>query len=103
MDKAEPPHTKKVSLPRVKGVHFWVNPAEYNELNRRQQNDLLHRVEVKYVSDLKIRCIAEQQHRQRLVEEAQGWFSTDEAKLEQARKLKMEACKAFDQFAPSSW
>lgn len=96
MDKAEPPHTKKVSLPRIKGVHFWVQPDEYNELSRRQQNDLHRKVEIKYVSDLRVKCLLEQEQQQRLVEEAQGWFSTDESKLAQARNLKMEACRAYE-------
>jgi DnaJ family protein B protein 12 len=78
-------------------VPYWVNPNEYNDLSRRQRESLEHRVEVRLVSDLNHQCGQEKNIRDQLIIDAQGWFATDERKMEKARKMKMKACERLDE------
>ena len=37
-------------------------------------------------------CDSEQQHVQRLIQEAQGWFSVDQVKYQEARAFEQKSC-----------
>jgi DnaJ family protein B protein 12 len=102
LDHSLNPHTKKLVTPRHK-VNYWVNPNDYTELSRRQRTDLEQKVEVKFVSELGYRCQVEQQQQERLMQEAQGWFSVDERILEQARNLPMKNCKRYQEIRGSRY
>jgi DnaJ family protein B protein 12 len=96
LDKATPPYTKGLKTRDLK-VPYWVNPSEYRDLSRSQRDKLERRVEVKLVSDLNLHCEQEERERQRLVLEAQGWWTVDERKMDKARKFKMPACERLQQ------
>lgn len=96
LDQAAHPYTKSMKTRDLK-VPYWVNPNEYNDLSRRQRESLEHRVEVRLVSDLNHQCGQEKNIRDQLIIDAQGWFATDERKMEKARKMKMKACERLDE------
>jgi DnaJ homolog subfamily B member 12 len=73
-------------------VDYWVNPSEVRDFSRGQRRDLDHKAEVRMVTDLNHQCSMERSRQQELFENAQGWFSVDREKVEEARNMKMDGC-----------
>jgi DnaJ homolog subfamily B member 12 len=92
-----PPFTTKHTSGSLK-VAYFVNPAEYDELSRGQRRELDKSVEVQTVQTLRYGCHEERGKRDELIMEAQGWFSTDEKKMDRARKMDMKACKQLQDY-----
>ena len=90
--QSQPPYTESHTSSRL-GVSYFVNPAEVQSYTNRQWKDLDRVVETKYVSQLTAECQWEQQKRQRLANEAQGFFLTDHAKLKEAQDMDMPSCR----------
>ena len=78
-------------------VHYWTNPTEIQDYSNRKLNDLDKRAENQYITDLQYECQIETRTRNRMVEDAQGWFFVDERKVREARQYDMKACKRLDQ------
>ena len=91
-----PPHTMLRTTPNYK-VDFYVNPKEVDDFSRSKWHQLEKKVEVNYIQKLRYECDAEVQSRNRMVQEAQGWFFQDVDKLNAARQLKMTSCRKLDQ------
>lgn len=91
-DAAVPPHTLQHVSQRLK-VPYWVVPSEVSDYTSKKWRDLDRVAEGKYVGQLNTECELEQQRRQRLYQEAQGFFWTDNEKLNQARAMEMRSCK----------
>lgn len=49
-------------------------------------------VEREFIREKRLECHYEQSERQRLIDEATGWFHNDERKLERARKMPLKSC-----------
>jgi hypothetical protein len=92
-----PPFTHKHISSSLK-VAYFVNPAEYDELSRGQRRELDKSVEVQTVHTLRYQCQGERAGRDELIMEAQGWFSTDEKKMDRARKMELKACKQLQEY-----
>lgn len=59
----------------------------------RKWRDLDKIAEGRYVNHLSAECEWEQTQRQRLFQEAQGFWSRDEQKWEQAKRFEMPSCR----------
>ncbi|KAK5729489.1 Chaperone protein dnaJ [Elasticomyces elasticus] len=94
-DAAAPPHTLSHTSNRL-NVPYWVNPAEVEGYTLKKWRDLDKVAEGKYVGTLSAECEWEQNQRQRLAQEAQGFFFTDYVQLERARKMKMASCQKLE-------
>jgi len=90
-DAAAPPHTHLRTSHALK-VPYWVNPRDVEDYSPRKWREVDKYAEVRYVNQLNVQCENEQNTRQRLFQESQGWFWVDEAKLEQARRMDLWAC-----------
>ncbi len=60
-------------------------------------NQLDQKAEVNYVSKLRYDCELETQGRERLMQEAQGWFFQDVEKMRAARNLDLRSCRRLDE------
>lgn len=86
-----PPHTLRHTTTRL-NINYWVNPNEVADYTAKKWKDLDRVAEGKYVGRLNAECDWEQNQRQRLANEAQGFFFTDQVMLERARKMEMPSC-----------
>jgi DnaJ family protein B protein 12 len=77
-------------------VDYYVNPADIVDYTAYKLKKLDDRAEVAYVQQLKLQCEEELQERQKIIEEATGWFFQDEAKLERARSMDLKNCRQLD-------
>jgi DnaJ family protein B protein 12 len=103
-DAAAPPHTQKI----VSGYHkipYWVNPAEIRDYTKAQRKTLDNQAEKRYLHHLNVACDEEHRERERLMQEAQGWFFVDEAQMERARRMELKSCKRLSEMtrATNSW
>lgn len=89
------PHTMHRLTTRLK-VDYYLNPLEVDQYTPHKFSQLDKRAEVSYVQQLRYGCEQEQEHQQRLVNEAQGWFVQDVEKMNRARNLEMRSCKKLD-------
>lgn len=95
-ESAQPPHTMHRMTPNYK-VNYYVNPRDVDDYSRSKWHQLDKKVEVNYVQKLRYECDAEIQSRNRMVQEAQGWFFQDVDKMNAARQLKMTSCRRLDE------
>ncbi|KAK4610391.1 hypothetical protein CLAFUW4_13539 [Fulvia fulva] len=91
-DGAVNPHTQQHTTRNLK-VNYWVNPVEVKDYTGKQWKQLDATADRKYVNQLSTECELEQSQRQRLAQEAQGFFFTDQVKMDEARKMKMPSCQ----------
>lgn len=88
----EPPQTLHRTS-RIYGLDYWVNPAEVADYSARKFNQLDGRAEQMYTQALRVECEREVNVRQRILDEAQGWFYSDQDKLKVARNMELKSCK----------
>jgi hypothetical protein len=77
-------------------VDYFVNPTEVADYTTRNYVQLDQRVEQLYTRQLKVECEREVDSRQRVLNEAQGWFFQDPDKMKEARGMDMKACKKLE-------
>jgi DnaJ family protein B protein 12 len=94
-DKAVPPHTLSHTSGRL-SVPYWVQPKDVVDYTPKKWKELDKVAENKYVGQLQGECEWEQAQRQRMANEAQGFFFTDQVKLERARRMKMPSCEKIE-------
>jgi DnaJ homolog subfamily B member 12 len=94
-DEAVPPYTMARKTPRNK-VPYWINPVEVDGYTARQFNNLDQTAEIQYVQHLRVYCEEEVDSRNRLVQEAQGWFVQDINKMHRARNMEMKNCRKLE-------
>jgi len=81
------------------GVPYYVKPADVAEYtNARHWRDLDKAVEYALVGRLQQGCDSERQIRERMYNDAQGWFFVDSEKLEAARRMEMRNCERLRSF-----
>lgn len=90
-DTPEAPHTMHRMTGRYK-VDYYLNPAEVSDFTLRQFNNLDKNAEVSFVQQLRVGCAEEMQLRNRLMDDAQGWFFQDVDKMQRARTMDMKSC-----------
>jgi len=91
----EPPYTAHRLTPDLK-VDYYVNPTDVAEYTARKFSQLDQRAEITFVQQLRVECENQLERQQRLVNEAQGWFFQDEAKMNRARAVDMSSCSRLD-------
>ena len=94
-DTPAPPHTLKRTTPKLK-LNYFVDPTEVEDYGPRKLHQLDQKVEVDYVSNLRYECENEVQARDRMLQEAQGWFFPDVEKMKEARSLELRSCRKLE-------
>jgi DnaJ family protein B protein 12 len=92
----EKPYTLHRTTPRF-NIDYYLNPKEVTGYSKRQLSRIDNNAEARYVVDLSDKCDLEVERKKRLVQEAQGWFSVDEDKMQQANEFEMKSCNRLDQ------
>jgi curved DNA-binding protein CbpA len=85
--------------PRHK-IPFYVSESfdKQNSLTQKQQRNFDLKVENVYIQDTRSKCSREQLLKSEMIDDAQGWFSTDYDKLSQAQNLPMPNCEILRGF-----
>lgn len=96
MDGPKPPQTFARVSTGLK-IPYWVSPVDTAEYAARDWRNLDNRIETQYVQNLQYRCQHERDQQQRIVNEAVGFFFTDNKKLAEARNMDMPACSRLNQ------
>lgn len=94
-DLPVPPHTLHRTTPRLK-VDYYLNPSDVADWNHRKLSQLDQKAEVSYLGRLRSECDAEMEQRQRMMQDARGWFFQDPDKMREARNLEMRSCRRLD-------
>ena len=94
-DAPVPPHTLHRLTSRMK-VNYYLNPIDVEHYTSTKFSQLDKKAEVNYVQQLRLGCEQELDARQRLMNEAQGWFMQDTEKMQRARDMEMTNCKMLD-------
>ena len=76
---------------------YWVNPREVEDFSARRWRELDKSAEGRYIGQLSGQCESEQMARNRMVQEAQGFFWTDQDMLDRARQMEMGSCKRLNE------
>lgn len=90
-DAPEFPYTMQRVTPKL-GVKYFVNPAEVNKYTKPQLKQLDTTAEVGLVRHLRAECENEMAYKQRLYDEAQGWFTQDPDKKAVADRFDAASC-----------
>jgi DnaJ homolog subfamily B member 12 len=93
--QSSPPNTLHRTTPRYQ-VNYYLDPNAVDGFSERKLRQLDQTAELKYINTLKYECQSEHVERNRMLEEAQGWFSTDEKKFREARALPMRSCNRLN-------
>lgn len=80
------------STPHYK-IPYYVGEKFLEDKSELKLRNFDSKVESIYIQDRRARCSREQVHKNELMEEAQGWFYTDQRKLNQANAMPMPNCQ----------
>lgn len=94
-DSPEIPYTFERVTPKLK-VRYYVNPNDVKGYSKAQLTRLDNNAEVGLVHHLRVECEAELMHKQRLYDEAQGWFRQDPEKMDIAQRFEPASCRRLD-------
>jgi DnaJ family protein B protein 12 len=92
-----PPNTMHKTSHRLK-VNYYLNPDDLIDYTPRKLSELDKKAETQYVTQLQYDCQIETRTRNRMVEEAQGWFFQDVDRMREARNYEMRSCQQLDAF-----
>lgn len=95
-DAPAPPHTMHRVTPRYK-IDYYINPAEVDGWKARQFNSLDQQAEVDYITTLKYQCENEVLRKRQEINDATGFFYTDEDRVRRARNMPMPGCRRLDE------
>ena len=95
-DRAASPFTQQHTSYNLK-IPYWVNPNDVSAYSNRDWRNLDKIAEHRHVGNLNTMCENEQIRRQQLMNEAYGWFWTDEEKLTMARGMDMPGCRKLEE------
>lgn len=73
-------------------IPYFVSESFVKDKSERALHNFDQKVENSYVLDKRARCGREQLRKSELIQDAQGWFFTDERRMEQAHNMPMPAC-----------
>ncbi|KAI9734937.1 MAG: hypothetical protein M1834_002017 [Cirrosporium novae-zelandiae] len=94
-DAPVPPHTVHRTTPKL-NINYYIDPKDVEDLSPRKLNQLDQKAEVHFVSSLRYECDLEVQKRERMIQDAQGWFFPDQEKMQEARSLELRSCRKLD-------
>ncbi|KAL2833416.1 hypothetical protein BDW59DRAFT_138623 [Aspergillus cavernicola] len=89
------PHTMQRTTPEIK-IDYFINPRDVTDFSSREFRNLDKRVEVEFVQKLRYGCETEIHARDRMIQEAQGWFFPDIEKMKEARSMELKNCRRLD-------
>lgn len=95
-DSPSPPMTMHRITSRYK-VDYWVNPVEVEGWKANKMLSLDQRVETDYITHLRYRCESETHQKRQEIQDATGFFFTDEDRLRKARAMPMPGCRRLDE------
>lgn len=89
-------YSRERFTPRFK-IPFYVSEKflDKSHLNSKQLRNFDLKVENLYIQDKRSKCSREQIIKNEMIEDAQGWFSIDHAKLKRAEEFPMPNCQAL--------
>ena len=94
-DAAVPPHVMQRTIPTL-NINYYVNPNDVQDYNNWKFRQLDRRAEVDYINKLRYECDNEVRIRERMIQDAQGWFFPDVDKMKEARSMDMRSCRRLD-------
>ena len=77
-------------------IDYYLNPTDVADYNSRKMRDLDKTAEQQYISTLQYECQIETRNRNRMVEDAQGWFLQDVNKMREARNYDRRSCRRLE-------
>jgi len=92
----QPPYTQMRVTPEHK-IPFYVNPKDLEGLAMRDVTNLGKRAEAAIVNTFSAGCSREELMKQQMLQEAQGFFFTDQDKLKRAREMSMPNCRKLQE------
>lgn len=92
-----PTYMSERHMPNIP-VNYYIDPNDVASWNSYKLKQLDKRAEANFLTKLKYDCENEHALKQRLEQEARGWFRPDPAKMEMAAKLELPACNRLRQF-----
>lgn len=95
-DSPVPPMTMHRVTPKYK-IDYFVNPAEVEGWKAGKMAGLDQRAEVDYVSNLQYQCEMEAHRQRQEIQDATGFFFTDEDRLRRARNMQKPGCRRLDE------
>jgi DnaJ homolog subfamily B member 12 len=95
-DGPVPPYTMHRLTPRLK-VDYFLNPIDVDQYTPHKFSQLDNRAEANYVQQLDVGCEQEKDMRQRMINDAQGWFGQDQVKLNKAKSMVMKDCRRLEE------
>ena len=95
-DSPAPPHTMQRTTSRLK-VDYYINPEDVVDFTPRKFGQLDRTAEQDYVIKLQHNCEIEVQGRNRMLQDAQGWFFQDTDKMREAMSLELRNCRRLDE------
>lgn len=94
-DAPESPYTHERITPKLH-VKYYVNPSDVKTYTKTQLSRLDSTAELGLVRHLRAECESEIMHKQRLYDEAQGWFRQDPDKMDIAQRFEPTSCRRLD-------
>jgi DnaJ homolog subfamily B member 12 len=94
-DQPVPPHTMHRVTPKYK-IDYFINPADVHEYSLRKFTSLDQRAEVDYISHLRTTCEWETRRRDDEIKASQGFFYSDEERLQKAMEMDMPGCSRLE-------
>ncbi|KXJ96680.1 DnaJ domain-containing protein [Microdochium bolleyi] len=94
-DVAQPPLTFERATPNYR-VKYFVNPNDVAGWTDYKLQQMDKEAEDGFLRSLQRACELERRTKQRLVDDAQGWFFEDPDKMKLARDFEMANCKRID-------
>ena len=95
-DAPVPPQTMHRTTSRL-NIDYYINPNDVIDYSQRDFKKLDRTAETNLVQKLQYDCEVEVQGRNRMMQEAQGWFFQDVDKMRNARNLEMRSCRRLDE------
>ena len=74
-------------------LDYFLNPSEVEDYSFKKLRQLDQQAENSFIQNLRYECEVERQGRQRMVQEAQGWFFQDVDRMRQVREMELKSCQ----------
>lgn len=100
-DNPKAPYTEGRTTPNYK-IDYFVNPVDIASYTPSKLTQLDTKAEIKLGRLLRNECDQQMMYKQRLREDAQGWFYQDPDKMAAANNYKMTSCDRLKKLKISS-
>ena len=96
-----PPYTLHRTTSNMK-VDYYLNPRDVADYNKSKWSQLDKQAEVHYVQKLRSECDYQTETRNRMMQDAQGWFFQDVDRMREARNLDLKSCRRLRELGLST-